>query len=84
MVQMLILLPLPKNMVVRTYERGVEDETLSCGTGVTASAIAASFCGYTNSGPVKIQLPGEVSFSLIPIKEPSYRYYPVRTGNFCI
>ncbi|KAB7530971.1 diaminopimelate epimerase [Flagellimonas olearia] len=43
---------------VRTYERGVENETLSCGTGVTAVAIAMHQSGKTESKVVKVKTPG--------------------------
>jgi len=51
---------------VRTYERGVEDETFACGTGVTAVAIAAHKTNITKSNTIKLHVLGgllEVSFN---------------------
>jgi len=55
----------PNHIRVRTFERGVESETLACGTGVTASALVSARV-HKFVSPVKVQVQGgdqlQVSF----------------------
>jgi diaminopimelate epimerase len=57
----------PNSIRVRTFERGVEGETLACGTGVTASALIAARVHQFNS-PVRVRVQGgdelQVSFDV--------------------
>jgi diaminopimelate epimerase len=70
-------------LIVRTFEKGVEGETLSCGTGVTASAVSASilyggtsFLVKTAGGDLKVDFNrnGPV-FSEVFLTGPATRVY---------
>jgi diaminopimelate epimerase len=70
---------------VRTYERGVEDETLSCGTGITASSLAYAALKGSEKGVVRVMTKGgnlslsfrkkEDGFSEIYLEGPAVRVY---------
>ncbi|MCB0805496.1 MAG: diaminopimelate epimerase [Bacteroidales bacterium] len=55
-------------LIVKTFERGVEDHTLSCGTGITASALAAAIFTGENFTNYEVLSPGgslQVSFEKV-------------------
>ncbi len=45
-------------LLIRTYERGVESETLACGTGATAAALVAARLLYPQSTHIELIAPG--------------------------
>ena len=76
----------PEGLFVRTYERGVENETFSCGTGVVASALSASlrdpeealeFDIRTRGGDLKVSFrkEGEHNFRNIILEGPAEFVY---------
>jgi len=63
---------LPGAIAIRTYERGVEAETLACGTGAVAGALVAA-CKLGLASPVRVRTAGGESLTV---------YFEGRAGSF--
>lgn len=62
-----------RQLKIRTYERGVEDETYSCGTGAVAAAIAAYDTGRVKNNEVTLQTEGGILEVSLLSKECEYQ-----------
>lgn len=65
-----------------TFERGVEDFTLACGTGAGSIALAMRLKGIAVENPVRIEKPGGTLYIDITQEDETYQIY--LTGPTCI
>ena len=60
---------------MRTYERGVEDETLSCGSGVAATALAIAYANKIDNSILLKQEEVSGKLNLIAVKIALIKYF---------
>lgn len=64
--------PLEGGIRIRTFEKGVEKETLSCGTGITAAALAAHALGWVKEKVEVHSLGGNLEVKFTPTEKDGY------------
>ena len=64
-----------KTIQIRTYERGVEDETLSCGTGAVAAALTLSIVSNSDTKKVLVKTKGGDLF--VEFKKDNNNFYDI-------